>query len=98
MKTKEELIEEINLLKKCWNADIDQIKTIKADSERIDWLQKIMTDNDNYCEVFFAGLRDFKGKEATAFQIESNPQKFKTLHAKTIREVIDLAILGLQKK
>lgn len=61
------------------------------DAKMLDWLQKLMTDDSNYCEVFFAGLRNFSGK-AISYQIESNPQVFKTVNAKTIREVIALAM------
>jgi len=64
---------------------------LPTDSEMIDWLQRIMTDDNNYCEVFFAGLRNQTGK-VTAFQIESNPQVFQTLNAPTVREAIAMAM------
>ena len=47
-------------------------------------LQEMMTNDDDYCEIFFAGLRNGTGK-ATAYQIESNPGKFEVLSAKSIR-------------
>ena len=63
----------------------------KKDSDLLDWLQKIMTGKDNYCEVYFAGLRSGHS-DATSFQIESNPEKFDVQNAPTIREAILLAI------
>lgn len=67
------------------------INNILRDSKRLDWIEKLMTDDNDYCEIYFAGLRNFSGK-ATAYQIESNPKKFETINAKDIREVIDLAM------
>ena len=65
---------------------------IITDEDRINWIQQMMTNNSDYCEIFFAGLRDFKNDKASAYQVESNPQKFDTVNAKTLREAIDRAI------
>lgn len=73
-----------------WNWEV-------SDTEMLDWLQSIMTDDNNYCEVFFAGLRNGTGK-ASAFQIESNPIKFETLNGKTVRDAITLAMGKLLTK
>jgi len=64
-----------------------------SDSEMIDWLHLIMSPDSDYCEVFFSGLRNFKTGYATAFQVESNPEKFKTVNATTLRESITLAMI-----
>lgn len=70
---------------------IDALKAenekLTKDAKMLDWLQEIMTNDNNYCEVFFAGLRDFSGK-ANKFQIESNPEKFTTVQGNNIREII----------
>ena len=68
-----------------------------SDTELLDWLQNIMTSKDNYCEVFFAGLREGHN-DATAFQIESNPERFETLHAKNIRDAIRFAMNNYKLK
>lgn len=66
-------------------------KKVISDSEMLDWLQEQMTNYNDYCEIFFAGLRNGPNN-ATAFQIESNPEKFSTSSGKTIREAIEKAI------
>lgn len=66
------------------------------DSEMLDWMQSMMTDDNDYCEIFFAGLRNWTGK-ANAFQIESNPEKFKVSNAPSIREVILIAMNETKK-
>lgn len=66
-----------------------------SDSDRLDWLEQLMTNDNDYCEIYFAGLRDFKKGTANSFQIESNPQKFKTVNASSIREVISIAMKNL---
>ncbi len=58
-----------------------------TDSQMLDWLQSKLTPADSYCEVFFAGLRSGHN-DASAFQIESNPEVFETINAPTIWEVI----------
>lgn len=63
-----------------------------SDSDRIDWLEDKMRNDSDYCEIYFAGLRDFKTGEASAFQVESQPEKFKTVNAPSLREAIDAAI------
>lgn len=68
----------------------------KTDKELLDWLQEMMTNDSDYCEIFFAGLRNGTGK-ATAYQIESNPEKFEVLNAKSIREAIELAMCAVGK-
>lgn len=65
----------------------------RTDTERLDWLQRVLTPDDNYCEMFFAGLRDFLTANAHSFQIECNPEKFRTLNALTVRDAIDAAML-----
>lgn len=69
-----------------------------TDKDRLDWIQQMMTNNSDYCEIFFAGLRNFNEDKASAFQIESNPQKFETVNAITLREAIDKAmnVVGLK--
>ncbi len=62
-----------------------------TDSELLDWLQKMLTSKNDYCEIFFAGLRD-GDNDATCFQIESNPEKFPTLNAINIRWAIKNAM------
>lgn len=62
-----------------------------TDTELLDWLQEMMLYDDNYCEIYFAGLRNGAGK-ASDFQIESNPEKFKTVSGKNIREAIKKAM------
>lgn len=69
-----------------------------TDTERLDLLEELMTPNSDYCEIFFAGLRDFKSDKAEAFQIESNPQKFQTRSASTLRGAIDLALDSIGKR
>lgn len=69
---------------------------MKIDTELLDWLQSVMTPGNDYCEVFFAGLRN-GSDNASAFQIESNPEKFPTLSAPTIREAIEKAMLEVNK-
>mgnify|MGYP001769214642 CR=1 FL=1 len=71
-------------------------KSLPTDTEMLDWIQMILTPKENYCEVFFAGLRS-GSKDAEAYQIESNPQKFETLQAKNIREVIFAAMVAYNK-
>ena len=63
-----------------------------TDYQRIEFLEKMMTPDDNFCEIFLAGLRDFKTGKAGAFQIESSPERFKTVSAVTLREAIDEAM------
>ena len=60
------------------------------DTDRLDWLQRIMTPADDYVEVYLAGLRH-AGKDATAFQFETNPMTFVN-QAHSLREVIDQAM------
>lgn len=62
------------------------------DTERIDWMERIMTDDAAYCEIYFAGLRNFTTGKASAYQVESNPQVFPTMNRPTLREAIDAAI------
>ncbi len=68
-----------------------------GDKELLDWLQKMLTSKDNYCEIFFAGLRD-GNNDATCFQIESSPEKFPTLNAINIRWAIKNAMLRTTPK
>lgn len=65
---------------------------LKTDAEILDWLQLMMLPDSDYCEIFLAGLRNFKTVIATSFQIESSPEKFKTVNATSIREAIRLAM------
>ncbi len=69
----------------------ENLKQLPSDSEMLNWIEKIMTPKESYCEVFFAGLRH-GDSDATEFQIECNPEKFEVLRAKNIREVIFLAM------
>ena len=66
-----------------------------TDTDRIDWLEKMMTPYDNYCEIYLAGLRNWTGN-ATGVQVESNPQIFKTIIRDTLREAIDTAKKALE--
>jgi hypothetical protein len=61
--------------------------SLPSDAEMLDFLQEIMTNDDNYCEVYFAGLRGSTGK-ASAFQFETNPEKIPTLNKPSLREAI----------
>ena len=71
---------------------IDELKAeLATERARMDWLESVMAPDANYCEVFFAGLRNWTGS-AHAFQIESNPRKFPTLNAPTVRAAIDAAM------
>lgn len=77
---------------------IDKLRALLAaepepslrDSQRLDWIEHVMTYDDNYVEVYLSGLRNQTGK-ATAFQVEVNPEKIATLNAPTLREAIDAA-------
>ena len=69
----------------------DVSKSLPSDTEMLNWIESIMIPKENYCEVFFAGLRNGDA-DATEFQIECNPERFEVLHAKNIREVIFLAM------
>lgn len=64
------------------------------DTERLDWLQTVMTHRDFYVEVYLAGLRNGP-TDASAYQIESQPQTagygFPTIQRPTLREAIDAA-------
>ena len=66
-------------------------RELSTERARLDWLESVMAPDANYCEVFFAGLRNWTGS-AHAFQIESNPRKFPTLNAPTVRAAIDAAM------
>lgn len=70
----------------------------EADKCMLDWLQSIMTNDNEYCEVFFAGLRDFNTGEAQSFQIESNPERFPTDSGKNIRDAILKAMAAYNPK
>lgn len=65
--------------------------SLPSDTKMLNWIEHIMTPKENYCEVFFAGLRNGDA-DATEFQIECNPERFKVMHAKSLREVILLAM------
>lgn len=84
------MIEEYAALVRDVAALRDKVLELSADGDRLDWLQSVMTSKDNYCEVFFAGLRPGP-VDATAYQIESNPEVFPTLAGKTVRDAIDVA-------
>ena len=70
---------------------------VLLDKKRLDWLEALMTPADDFCEVFFAGLRHGIGERATAFQIESNPEKFPTTQRATLRECIDAVLQPNQR-
>ncbi len=59
-----------------------------SDTELLDWLEEKMTNDNNFCEIYFAGLRNFSTGKAGSFQIESSPEKFRTIAGNTIREAI----------
>jgi len=65
---------------------------VLLDTKRLDWLEAMMTPADDFCEVFFAGLRTSISQPATSFQIESNPEKFPTTQRATLRECIDAVL------
>jgi len=89
---------EENVSKNDSNCNLPQVsKSLPTDTEMIDWIQMILTPKENYCEVFFAGLRS-GNNDAEDYQIESNPERFKTLQAKNIREAIFEAMLEYKKK
>lgn len=64
-----------------------------TDKDRLDWLQEVMKNKDDYCEIFLAGLRN-GNSDAESYQVESNPEKFKTTQAQTLRLAIDMAMLN----
>lgn len=66
-------------------------KDFPSDSEMIDFLQSLMTNDDDYCEVYLSGLRNWTGR-ATEFQLETNPQKIEILNKSTLRGAIAMAI------
>ena len=70
---------------------ITNVSEPSEDAIMIDWIQHIMTQKEGYCEVYLAGLRD-GNNDATAFQIESNPEVFPVLQGKSVRECISEAI------
>lgn len=70
-------------------ANMDQ--RMVTDTDRINWMEQMMTPKDDYCEIFFAGLRDGDA-DASAFQVEANPERFKVLNAPTLRDAIDKAM------
>jgi hypothetical protein len=63
-----------------------------TDCDRLNWLQQKMKPKDDYCEIYFAGLRN-GNDDATAYQVEASPEKFKVQNAPTLREAIDKAIM-----
>ena len=69
----------------------DVSKSLPSDTEMLNWIESIMTPKESYCEVFFAGLRD-GNSDASMFQIECNPERFEVMQAKSLREVIVLAM------
>jgi len=73
----------------------EKVKTLAGENEEmkevLDWLESIMLPDDNYCEIYLGGLRNFREGHATAFQIESQPEKFKTTQGKTLLEAINNA-------
>lgn len=77
-------------------AYVEIAKARAKDSERLDKLEALMRPKDGYCEIFFAGLRSGDA-EATAFQVESNPEKFPTVNGPTLREAIDAAFAKFQE-
>jgi len=81
-----------NLAAELWQAEnLKRIEELEADKERLDWVQKIMTPKETYCEVYFAGLRNGLS-DATKFQIESNPwEHFQSIQGESVRDVIDKA-------
>ncbi len=84
--------QEVALLKEQINTN----SVVITDSMMLNWIEQIITPKDNYCEVFFAGLRSGVN-DATEFQIECNPERFDVLQAKSLREVILLAMLKYPK-
>ena len=65
-----------------------------SDTERINWLERLMQFDADYCEIYMAGLRTFQKGQAETYQIESNPTKFDTTAAPSLREAIDKAAGG----
>jgi hypothetical protein len=61
-----------------------------TDAQRIEWLESIMRPRD-CIQIYLAGLRSGDA-EATAFQVEADPQKLPTVNGKTLREAIDNAM------
>jgi hypothetical protein len=59
--------------------------------QAMEWLEKMMTPDNDYCEIYLAGLRNFIDGKATSFQVESQPEKFKTASGKTLIEAIENA-------
>jgi hypothetical protein len=61
------------------------------DTVRLDWLQSMMTPKDSYCEIYLAGLRN-GDSDATAYQVESSPEKFNAVDGLSLRDAIDKAM------
>lgn len=62
------------------------------DKDRIDWLERMMRPDSNYCEIYLAGLRNFTIGFASSYQIEANPEKFPTTQGISLRDAIDGAM------
>ncbi|MEN6360030.1 MAG: hypothetical protein ABFD59_08240 [Smithella sp.] len=63
----------------------------EKDVQRLDWLENMMSPDNNYCEIYMAGLRNFKTGKAEGFQVESCPDKFPVSTGRSLREAIDAA-------
>lgn len=73
----------------------EENKSLKSDRDMLDFIQYLMTDDSDYCEVYLSGLRNFTGK-ATAYQFETNPEKIPTINKPTLREAILAAMEAKQ--
>jgi len=58
-----------------------------TDSEMLDYLQDIMTDDENFVEIYLSGIRNWTGK-ARAFQLELNPSIDPVIEKTTLRQAI----------
>lgn len=68
-----------------------------SDTEMIDFIEQLMTNDNDYCEVYLTGLRNWTGK-ATGYQFETNPDKIPILNKPTLREVIAEAMRLLNSR
>lgn len=68
------------------------MKTLPSDAEMINFLQELMTDDNDYCEIYLSGIRNFTTGKAAAYQFETFPEKIPTLNKPTLREAIAAAM------
>lgn len=71
----------------------DALKSMLEDGKMLDFLEQKMTPAEDYCEFYFAGLRN-GNNDASSFQVESNPNVFPTTNGRTLRDAIRAVMLS----